>query len=91
MQGEVVLSDFNIMEEAGGAGIGITKEFKNVTVGGSTLEIHLYWGGKGTAALPARGVYGPLISGITITPSKFFLQYKDFPFFFLPTCPVTSF
>lgn len=91
MQGEVVLSDFNIMEEAEGAGIGITKEFKNVTVRGSTLEIHLYWAGKGTAALPYRGVYGPLISGITVTPSKFFLLYNDFPFFFLATCPVTSF
>ncbi|XP_031257160.1 probable LRR receptor-like serine/threonine-protein kinase At1g53430 [Pistacia vera] len=69
IQGEVVLSDFNIMEEAGGAGIGITKEYKNVTVRGSTLDIHLYWAGKGTAALPARGVYGPLISGITVTPN----------------------
>ncbi|XP_044474275.1 probable LRR receptor-like serine/threonine-protein kinase At1g53430 [Mangifera indica] len=69
IQGEVVLSDFNIMEEAGAAGRGITKEFKNVTVSGSTLEIHLYWTGKGTNALPQRGVYGPLISGLTVTPN----------------------
>ncbi|XP_044474274.1 probable LRR receptor-like serine/threonine-protein kinase At1g53430 isoform X2 [Mangifera indica] len=69
IQGEVVLSDFNIMEEAGGAGRNITREFKNVTVSGSTLEIHLYWRGKGTNALPQRGVYGPLISGITVTPN----------------------
>ncbi|XP_044480619.1 probable LRR receptor-like serine/threonine-protein kinase At1g53430 [Mangifera indica] len=69
IQGEVVLSDFNIMEEAGVAGKGITKEFNNVTVTGSTLEIHLYWTGKGTAALPQRAVYGPLISGITVTPN----------------------
>lgn len=57
------------MEEAGGAHIGINKTFDNVTVSGSTLEIHLYWAGKGTNALPERGVYGPLISAITVTPS----------------------
>ena len=59
------------MEEAGGAGKGITKTLDNVLVNGSTIEIHLYWRGKGTAAIPVRGVYGPLISAITITPSKF--------------------
>ncbi|XVF79025.1 hypothetical protein PTKIN_Ptkin14bG0186300 [Pterospermum kingtungense] len=68
IQGQVVLEDFNIMEEAGGVGIGITKEF-NVNVNGSTLEIHLYWRGKGTTAIPDRGVYGPLISAITVTPN----------------------
>ena len=65
-----MLTDFSIMEEAGGVGKGITKDFKNVTVEGSTLEIHLYWAGKGTTAIPDRGVYGPLISAITVTPSK---------------------
>ncbi|XVF18539.1 hypothetical protein REPUB_Repub11eG0031000 [Reevesia pubescens] len=68
IQGRVVLEDFNIMEEAGGVGRGITREF-NVDVNGSTLEIHLYWRGKGTTAIPDRGVYGPLISAITITPN----------------------
>lgn len=65
-----MLNDFNIMEKAGGVGIGITENFENVTVTGSTLEIHLYWTGKGTTAIPRRGVYGPLISAITVTPSK---------------------
>lgn len=63
------MEDFNIVEEAGGAGKGITKEF-NVDVNDSTLEIHLSWAGKGTNAIPVRGVYGPLISAITVTPSK---------------------
>ncbi|GMN64451.1 hypothetical protein TIFTF001_033521 [Ficus carica] len=67
MQGNLVLRDFNIMEEAGGAHIGISKTFDNVNVTGSTLEIHLYWAGKGTNALPDRGDYGPLISAITVT------------------------
>ncbi|KAE8683742.1 caffeic acid 3-O-methyltransferase-like [Hibiscus syriacus] len=68
IQGRLVLEDFNIMEEAGGVGKGIFKEF-NVDVNGSTLEIHLYWRGKGTTAIPDRGVYGPLISAITVTPN----------------------
>ncbi|CAN1335344.1 Probable LRR receptor-like serine/threonine-protein kinase At1g53430, partial [Linum perenne] len=69
IQGRVVRRDFDIIKEAGGVGIGITEVFENVTVDGTTLEIHLYWSGKGTTAIPDRGVYGPLISGITVTPN----------------------
>ncbi|CAH9111323.1 unnamed protein product [Cuscuta epithymum] len=68
IQGNVVLTDFNIVEEAKGPGIGIYKDFDNVLVNGSSLEIHLYWTGKGTNAIPMRSVYGPLISAITVTP-----------------------
>lgn len=74
LQGRVVLRDFNIAREANGPGIGIDRNFTNVTVNGSTLEIHLYWTGKGTNAVPRRSVYGPLISAISITPSKFYLR-----------------
>ena len=70
LQGKVVEANFNITEEDGGVGIGITKEFDGIIVNGTTLEIHLYWSGKGTTAVPDRGVYGPLISAITVTPSK---------------------
>ncbi|KAG9143373.1 hypothetical protein Leryth_022224 [Lithospermum erythrorhizon] len=52
MQGIVVLTDFNIMTNASGVGRGITIEFNDVLVNGSTLEIHLYWRGKGTTAIP---------------------------------------
>ncbi|KAH7543983.1 hypothetical protein JRO89_XS15G0076800 [Xanthoceras sorbifolium] len=69
IQGKLVLKDFNIAEEAGGIGRDVTKEFKDVLVSGSTLEVHLYWAGKGTTAVPDRGVYGPLISAITVTPN----------------------
>ncbi|KAI4333513.1 hypothetical protein L6164_018307 [Bauhinia variegata] len=68
IQDNLYLKDFNIMEEAGGAGKGITKVF-DVDVNDSTVEIHLYWAGKGTTAVPNRGVYGPLISAITVTPN----------------------
>ncbi|XP_028755453.1 probable LRR receptor-like serine/threonine-protein kinase At1g53430 [Neltuma alba] len=68
IQGRKYLSDFNIMEKAGGAGKGIFRDF-NVDVKDNTLEIHFYWAGKGTTAVPDRGVYGPLISAILVTPN----------------------
>ncbi|XP_059662762.1 probable LRR receptor-like serine/threonine-protein kinase At1g53430 isoform X2 [Cornus florida] len=68
IQGNLIRKDFNIMEEAKGPGKGITMEH-HVNVSGSTLEIHLYWSGKGTNAIPDGGVYGPLISAISVTPS----------------------
>ncbi|XP_058103388.1 uncharacterized protein LOC131246945 [Magnolia sinica] len=68
IQGQRVLKDFNIQEVAGGPGREIIMPFTtNVT--DHTLEIHLYWAGKGTTAIPDRGVYGPLISAITVTPN----------------------
>ncbi|XP_042479270.1 probable LRR receptor-like serine/threonine-protein kinase At1g53440 isoform X2 [Macadamia integrifolia] len=69
IQGEMCLKNFNIAEEAKGVGRIIIKEFNNVIVSGNTLEIHLYWSGKGTNAIPSRGVYGPLISAISVTPN----------------------
>ncbi|XP_059662764.1 probable LRR receptor-like serine/threonine-protein kinase At1g53440 [Cornus florida] len=68
IQGNLIWKDFNIMEEAGGPGKGFTM-VHDVNVSGSTLEIHLYWSGKGTNAIPEKGVYGPLISAISVTPN----------------------
>lgn len=68
-QGAKVLGDFNIQDEAGGVHRAITKYFAtNIT--DNTLEIHLYWGGKGTTAIPYRGMYGPLISAISVMQSE---------------------
>ncbi|KAK8633355.1 hypothetical protein V6N13_014201 [Hibiscus sabdariffa] len=64
-EGQLVLKDFNIEERAGGAGIPRVEPFTvNVTDG--TLEIQFRWAGKGTTSIPERGVYGPLISAISI-------------------------
>ncbi|KAI9085943.1 hypothetical protein K1719_032020 [Acacia pycnantha] len=68
IQGSKYLRDFNIMKEAGGVGKGIVKDF-DVDVNDNSLEIHLYWAGKGTTAIPDEGVYGPLISAISVTPN----------------------
>ncbi|KAG7957012.1 hypothetical protein I3843_11G153600 [Carya illinoinensis] len=68
IQGKLYLKDFNIMDKAKVAGNGTFKEF-DVSVEGSTLEIHLYWAGKGTTTIPERPVYGPLISAISVEPN----------------------
>ncbi|KAL3849317.1 hypothetical protein ACJIZ3_011199 [Penstemon smallii] len=67
IQGELVLKDFNIEEEAGGVNRAITRNFTAV-VTDSTLDIRFYWAGKGTNGIPVRGVYGPLISAISVDP-----------------------
>ncbi|XP_077226673.1 putative LRR receptor-like serine/threonine-protein kinase At1g53430 [Tasmannia lanceolata] len=68
VQGQNVLKDFNIEDSAGGPGRGIVMNFTAI-VKDHTLEIDLYWAGKGTTAIPDRGVYGPLVSAITVTPN----------------------
>ena len=78
-KGNVVLRDFNIMEKAEGAGKGICRDF-DACVDGSTLEIHLYWMGKGTNSIPEKGVYGPLISAIAVTPSEL-ISYSGLYYF----------
>ena len=65
LQGERVQKDFNIVDEAGGAGKEIVKNFTAV-VNNTALEIRFYYAGKGTNGLPYRGVYGPLISAISV-------------------------
>ncbi|KAI9186159.1 hypothetical protein LWI28_014274 [Acer negundo] len=68
VQGKLVLKDFNIEDEAGGAAKAIIKNF-TVAVTNNTLEIRLFWAGKGTVGIPFRGVYGPLVSAISVTPN----------------------
>uniref|UniRef100_M4D2W2 non-specific serine/threonine protein kinase n=1 Tax=Brassica campestris TaxID=3711 RepID=M4D2W2_BRACM len=65
IQEKLVVKDFNIMEEAKGAQKPITKSF-TVNVTNHFLAIRLSWAGKGTTRIPTRGVYGPLISAISI-------------------------
>lgn len=64
-----MLKDFDIELEAGGVNKPLTKNFTAV-VTDTTLDIHFYWAGKGTSGIPVRGVYGPLISAISVDPSK---------------------
>jgi hypothetical protein len=50
----------------------IIKNF-SASVTENILEIRLYWAGKGTTRIPATGVYGPLISAISVDPSELIL------------------
>ncbi|KAI9198529.1 hypothetical protein LWI28_017482 [Acer negundo] len=69
IQGTLKWQDFNIKEQANGTGKAIIKTF-NATVTENTLEIRLYWAGKGTTIIPMRGYYGPLISAISVCRGK---------------------
>ncbi|GLT50960.1 hypothetical protein SLA2020_244120 [Shorea laevis] len=68
IQGKLVQKDFNIVDEAGGVGKATIKNFSAAVTKG-TLEIRLYWAGKGTTDIPVKGVYGPLISAISVNPN----------------------
>ncbi|XP_025014095.2 probable leucine-rich repeat receptor-like serine/threonine-protein kinase At3g14840 isoform X2 [Ricinus communis] len=68
IQGKLVGKDFNIADDAGGVGKAIIKKFTAI-VTNHTLEIRFYWDGKGTTGIPLRGIYGPLISAISVTPN----------------------
>ncbi|KAL0800299.1 hypothetical protein Bca101_055474 [Brassica carinata] len=69
VQGKLVWEDFNIRVEANGTHKEVIKEV-NTTVTDNTLEIRLYWAGKGTTIIPKRGNYGSLISAISVCPSS---------------------
>ena len=64
------LEDFNIVQAAQGVDKVVVKEFKAV-VKNKTLEIRFHWAGKGTTVIPRRGIYGPLISAISVESGEF--------------------
>ncbi|XP_044461652.1 probable LRR receptor-like serine/threonine-protein kinase RFK1 isoform X1 [Mangifera indica] len=65
VQDKQVEKDFNIEAEASGILKPVTRKY-NATVTDNVLEIRFYWAGKGTTAHPVRGVYGPLVSAISV-------------------------
>jgi hypothetical protein len=66
LQGQLMQKDFNIAEQATGVGTKVVILFSGVAVTRNTLEIRLYWAGRGTQSLPNKSVYGPLISAISV-------------------------
>lgn len=67
-----MLKDFNIENEAGGVNKGVRRNFTAV-VTDHNLEIRFYWAGKGTSVIPVRGVYGPLVSAISVDSGESFI------------------
>ncbi|KAF8029486.1 hypothetical protein BT93_E2020 [Corymbia citriodora subsp. variegata] len=65
VQGKLIRKDYNI-EIAAGAAQKPREEIYNVSVTNNMLEIRLNFAGKGTTRIPKSGVYGPLISSISV-------------------------
>ncbi|RID71613.1 hypothetical protein BRARA_C03540 [Brassica rapa] len=68
VQGKLEVKDFDIVNEAKGVGRAVVKSFQVMITNGK-LEIRLFWAGKGTQAIPSRGVYGSLISAVSVDPN----------------------
>ncbi|XP_063943042.1 probable LRR receptor-like serine/threonine-protein kinase RFK1 isoform X2 [Daucus carota subsp. sativus] len=68
IQDILVWKDFNVEIEAHGAQRPLVKKF-NASVTNTILEIRFYWAGRGTTRIPNRGVYGPIISAISVDPN----------------------
>jgi len=77
-QGKLEEKDFNIEEAATGSNKASIVFNANVT--DTTLEIRLYWNGKGTTCIPKRGNYGPLISAITVCSGMFYIYIPRISF-----------
>ncbi|KAM6552388.1 hypothetical protein CsatB_002196 [Cannabis sativa] len=89
VQGKLELKDFNIEKEANGVDKEYIKVVKTV-VSHNTLEIRLQWAGKGTRNVPKRGMYGSLISAISIK-SDFDPPRKEKPTKFIIIGVVSAF
>ena len=73
MQEKLVLEDFNIEEVAKMARTPVVIPVHNVSVTNNGLEIRFYFAGRGTTRIPDRGVYGPLISAISVVSGESFV------------------
>ncbi|XP_063939132.1 probable leucine-rich repeat receptor-like serine/threonine-protein kinase At3g14840 isoform X3 [Daucus carota subsp. sativus] len=65
VQDELKLKDYDIEHEAKGVDKAVKRKI-NAVVNDKTLQIRFVYTGKGTNAVPTRGIYGPLISAISI-------------------------
>ncbi|KAK4857833.1 hypothetical protein QYF36_006936 [Acer negundo] len=75
VQDKLVEKDFDIEAKAPGVLNPLIVPY-NANVTNNILEIRFYWAGKGTTAIPVGGVYGPLISAISVEP-KFKPRYRE--------------
>ncbi|KAM6552391.1 hypothetical protein CsatB_002199 [Cannabis sativa] len=65
VQGKLKLKDFDIEKEAKGVDKEVIRNF-TAMVTDKTLDIRFQWAGKGTTNVPRRGMYGSLISAISM-------------------------
>ncbi|XP_006654184.1 probable LRR receptor-like serine/threonine-protein kinase At1g56140 isoform X2 [Oryza brachyantha] len=69
VQGALKEKNFDIRKTAGGKSFTTINRTYTATVLKNFLEIHLFWAGKGTSAIPTQGYYGPMISALSVTPN----------------------
>ena len=90
LQERLFWKDFNIVHEAKIAEKPVVIPVNNVSVTNNVLEIQFYFAGKGTTRIPERGVYGPLISAISVVSRELFLwlslSFYLFIHFFADSC-----
>ncbi|KAL4586142.1 hypothetical protein LXL04_010774 [Taraxacum kok-saghyz] len=66
VQGINQRKDYDIQHEAGGVNKKVNITLKKIPVTNKTLEIRFQYAGKGTTAVPKRGMFGPLVSAISM-------------------------
>ncbi|XP_050368368.1 probable LRR receptor-like serine/threonine-protein kinase RFK1 [Argentina anserina] len=65
IQDKLWWKDFNIEEQAKSVQTPLVIQY-NISVINNALEVRFYFSGKGTTRIPDRGVYGPLVSAISV-------------------------
>ncbi|KAJ4703723.1 putative Kinase [Melia azedarach] len=75
IQDKLVEKDFNIEAKASGVLKPVVRSY-HATVTDNILEVRLNWAGKGTTAIPKGGVYGPLISAVSMMDPNFKQENK---------------
>lgn len=66
VQGKLFRKNFNIEDETNVAEKPLVLPIYNISITNNVLEIRFYWAGKGTTRIPDVGVYGPLVSAISV-------------------------
>ncbi|XAR70980.1 Non-specific serine/threonine protein kinase [Bertholletia excelsa] len=66
IQGERVLKDFSIRDEAEGSKRAVVRKFE-ANVSNTAMDIHLFWAGRGTCCIPFQSTFGPLVSAIHVS------------------------
>ncbi|ESW19974.1 hypothetical protein PHAVU_006G170500 [Phaseolus vulgaris] len=66
VQGRRARKNFNIENETNVTEKPLVLPIHNIGITNNILEIRFYWAGKGTTRIPDVGVYGPLVSAISV-------------------------
>ncbi|XP_054801798.1 probable LRR receptor-like serine/threonine-protein kinase RFK1 isoform X2 [Prosopis cineraria] len=66
VQEQLIWKDFNIESKTTVARKPLIQPIHNVSVTNNVLEIRFQWAGKGTTRIPDIGVYGPIVSALSV-------------------------